>query len=76
MRELLRTIREYNCTLKVYPRLTRDGVLYKLSVRLYGDVAEICSAIAHNADEFEEAAHHMLISFHKRMEEMELYPVE
>lgn len=76
MRDLLRTIREYNCHLSIHPRLTRDGVLYKMSIKMLGDAYEMCSAVATHPEDFESGARSLLVEFHRKAEEIDLYPVD
>jgi hypothetical protein len=76
MRELLRDIREFGCHLTIYPRMTRTDIIYKLSIRLHGDVIEVCSQIAKTTADFEQTAHHLLVDFHKKAEGLGLVPIE
>ena len=75
MRELVKTLRDFDCHITIYPRITRVGILYKLSICLYGDKVEICGAISQEPSEFDKTAHFLLVAFHKRAEELGLVPV-
>lgn len=76
LKNLLRELKKFDCHLIIYPRVTRTGVIYKMSIRYFGEAKEMCSIIARIPEEFDSKALLLLVKFHQKADALQLYPVD
>lgn len=76
MKNLLRQLKKFDCHLIIYPRVTRNGVIFKMSIRYFGETNEMCSIMARDPAEFDSKAMLLLVKFHQKADGMGLFPVD